>query len=191
MANHSDTRQVEEGDKSARPLSVPMLPSTIEPLPYFPNLHRCIYSVTASPVLTYLEIHYPAPRDSNDTILAAPVTLNLDVVAADLQVSRRTLCVNLSGLCTWWPTENARWNAARASREFLNPDHSRYGRWKCYSATGPKTWRPGTTIQLRRNFGHLCRLLKDAGIATLAVPVPALAIPVPKLAENGVSASAA
>src|SRR5271170_1221995 len=57
MANHNDTSQVEEGDKSARPSSVPMLPSTIEPLPYFPNLHRCIHGVTASLVLTYLEIH--------------------------------------------------------------------------------------------------------------------------------------
>src|SRR5271163_2928679 len=191
MANHNDTRQVGEGDKSARPSSVPMVPSTIEPLPYFPNLHRCIHGVTASLVLTYLEIHHPAPRDSNGTILTTPVTLNLDAVAADLQVSRRTLNVSLSVLCTWWPTEIARLRAARACREFLNPDHSRYGRWKFYSATGPKTWRPGTVIQLRRNFGHLSRLLQDAGIATLAVPVPTLAIPVPKLAENGVSASAA
>jgi hypothetical protein len=191
MANHNDTRQVGEGDKSARPSSVPMLPSTIEPLPYFPNLHRCIHSVTASLVLTYLEIYHPAPRDSNGTILTAPITLNLDAVAADLQVSRRTLCVCLSVLCTWWPTDMARLRAARCCREFVNPDHSRYGPLKFYSATGSKTWRPGTIIQLRRNFASLSMLLQDAGIATLAVPVPTIAIPVPKLAENGVSASAA
>jgi len=191
MADHNDTRQTGEGFNSARPSSVPMLPSTIEPLPYFPNLHRHIHGVTASMVLTYLEIHYPAPRDSNGTILTNCVTLNMDAVAADLQVSRRTLCVSLSVLCTWWPTERARLSAARACREFLNPDHSRYGRWKPYSATGPKTWRPGTIIQLRRNFGHLKMLLRDAGIATLAVPLPTIAIPVPQLAENGVSASAA
>jgi len=195
MANHYDTWQFKEGDKSARPSSVPMLPSTIEPLPYFPNLHRCIHGVTASLVLTYLEIHHPAPRDTSNQryqrVTSLPVTLNLDAVAADLQVSRRTLNVNLSVLCTWWPTEKARWLAARACREFLNPDHSRYGRWKFYSATGSKTWRPGTIIQLRRNFRHLNLLLRDAGIATLAVPVPTIAIPVPMLAENGISASAA
>ena len=177
--------------KSDRPLSVPMLPSTIEPLPYFPNLHRCIHGVTASLVLTYLEIHHPAPRDSNGTILTIPLTLSLDTVAADLQVSRRTLCVSLSVICTWWPTERARLRAACASREFLNRDHSRCGQWKFYSATGPKTWRQGTIIQLRRDFRHLSMLIQDAGIATLAVPVPAIAIPVPTLAENGVSASAA
>ena len=192
---HNDTTQVGEGDKSARPSSVPMLPSTIEPLPYFPNLHRCIHGGTASLLLTYLEIHHPAPRDTSNQryqrVTSLPVTLNLDAVAADLQVSRRTLCVSLSVLCTWWPTEMARLRAARACREFLNPDHTRYGRWKFYSATGSKTWRPGTIIQLRRNFASLTNLLRDAGIATLAVPVPTIAIPVPKLAENGVSASAA
>jgi hypothetical protein len=194
MANHNDTRQVGEGDKSARPSTVPMPPSTIEPLPYFPNLHRCIHGVTASLLLTYLEIHHPAPRDTSNQryqrVTSLPVTLNLDAVAADLQVSRRTLCVNLSVLCTWWPTEMARLRAARCCREFLNPDHTRYGRSKFYSATGSKTWRPGTIIQLRRNFKSLSMLLRDAGIAALAVPVPALAIPVPTLAENGVSASA-
>ena len=50
--------------------SVP--PSTIEPLPYFPNLKSQLRGVTASLVLTYLEIHHPAPRDSNGTILAGP-----------------------------------------------------------------------------------------------------------------------
>lgn len=119
------------------------------------------------------------------------MTLNLDSVAADLGVSRRTLCVNLSVLCAWWPTEEARGRAARAGREFLNPDHTRYGRWKFYSATGSKTWRPGTIIQLRRSFECLTKLLQDAGIATLAVPVPAVVLPVPAMAECSVSPSAA
>ena len=119
------------------------------------------------------------------------MTLDLDAVAADLQVSRRTLLVNLSILSAWWPTEEARSRAARSGRDFLNPDHSRYGHWKFYSATGSKTWRPGTIIQLRRNLACLSKLLQDAGIATLAVPVPAVALPVPAVAEFGVSASAA
>src|ERR1039458_4821355 len=184
-------RPICERNKSVRPSKAPLPPSTIEPLPYFPNLHRHIHSVTASLVLTYLEIHHPAPRDSNGTILAAPVTLDLDAVAADLQVSRRTLCVNLSVLCAWWPTEEARGRAARASREFLNPDHIRYGPWKYYSVTGSKTWRPGTIIQLRRNFAYLTWLLRQAGIATLTVPIPVIALPVPASTENGVSASTA
>ena len=191
MAIQFDTWPIRERNTPMGPLKAPMPPSTIGPLPYFPNLKGQLHGVTASLVLTYLEIHYPAPRDSNGTSLAAPVTLNLDAVAADLQVSCRTLLVNLSVLCAWWPTEEARCRAARADREFFNPDHTRYGQWKFYSATGSKTWRPGTNIRLRRNFAHLAKLLQDAGIATLSVPVPAIAFPVPKLAENGVSPSAA
>ena len=168
-----------------------MPPSAIEPLPYFPNLKGQLRGVTASLVLTYLEIHHPAPRDPNRAILTTPVTLNLDAVAADLQVSRRTLLVTLSVLCVWWPTEEGRCRAARASREFLNPDHIRYGPWKFYSATGSKTWRPGTIIQLRRNFAYLTWLLRQAGIATLAVPATTIAFPVPAMAESGVSASTA
>jgi len=104
-------------------------------------------------------------------------------------VSRRTLCVNLAILCTWWPTEEARGRAARADREFINPDHSRYGRWKYYSLAGPKSWRPGTVLQMRRNFGMIRNLLRDAGVTTLAVPVPALALPVPELPNSTISAS--
>jgi hypothetical protein len=191
MAIQFDTRPIRERNTPMGPLKAPMPPSTIGPLPYFPNLKGQLYGVTASLVLTYLEIHHPAPRDSNGTILTTPVTLNLDAVAGDLQVSRRTLLVTLSVLCAWWPTEEARSRATRAGREFINADHSQYGRIKFYSATGSKTWRPGTIIRVRRNFAYLTRLLQDAGIATLAVPVPAIAFPVPKLAENAVSASAA
>jgi hypothetical protein len=191
VANQYDTRPIGERNTPVQPTKVPMVRSTIEPLPYFPNLHRHIRGVTASLVLTYLEIHHPAPRGLNGAILTTAVTLNLDAVAADLQVSRRTLLVTLSVLCAWWLTEEAQCRAARASREFLNPDHARYGQWKFYSATGSKTWRPGTIIQLRRNFAHLTWLLQQAGIATLAVPVPAIAFPVPAPTESGVSASSA
>jgi hypothetical protein len=191
MANQNDTWQVGECDTPMRPPKVPMLRSTIEPLPYFPNLKGQLRGVTASLVLTYLETHHPAPRGPNGAILTTPVTLNLDAVAADLQVTRRTLLVTLSVLCAWWPTEEARCRAARASREFLNPDHIRYGPWKYYSVTGSKTWRPGTIIQLRRNFAYLTWLLRQAGIATLTVPIPVIALPVPASTENGVSASTA
>jgi hypothetical protein len=166
----------------------PVSPSRLPPLPYHPNLKRELQSVTAALVLTYLEIHHPAPRDPNDAILNTPVTLDLDAVATDLGVSRRTLCVSLSVLCAWWPEEEARSRGARAGREFLNPNHTRYGRIKPYSATGSKTWRPGTIIRLRRNFGQLKHLLQKAGIATLSVPVASIAIPVPTWAEYAISA---
>lgn len=191
MANQYDTGPIGERNTPMRPSKVPMPPSAIEPLPYFPNLKGQLRGVTASLVLTYLEIHHPAPRGPDGAILTTPVTLNLDAVAADLQVTRRTLLVNLSILCAWWPTEEGRCRAARASREFLNPDHIRYGPWKFYSATGSKTWRPGTIIQLRRNFAYLTWLLRQAGIATLTVSVPVVALPVPAMAESSVSASAA
>ena len=191
MAIQFDTRPIRERNTPMGPLNAPMPPSTIGPLPYFPNLKGQLYGVTASLVLTYLEIHHPAPRGPDGAILTTPVTLNLDAVAADLQVTRRTLLVNLSILCAWWPTEEGRCRAARASREFLNPDHIRYGPWKFYSATGSKTWRPGTIIQLRRNFAYLTWLLRQAGIATLTVSVPTVALPVPAMAESSVSASAA
>jgi hypothetical protein len=191
VANRCDTRPIGERDTPMRPAEVPMPRSAIEPLPYFPNLKRELRSVAAALLLTYLEIHHPAPRGPDDAILPTPVTLDLDAVAADLQVSRRTLLVNLSILCAWWPMEEARSRAARAGRDFLNPDHTRCGRWKFYSATGPKTWRPGTIIQLRRNFACLTKLLQDAGIATLAVPAPAVVLPVPAMAECCASASGA
>jgi hypothetical protein len=191
VANQYDTWLIGERNTPMRPSKVPMPPSAIEPLPYFPNLKGQLRSVTASLVLTYLEIHHPASRGLNGAILTTPVTLNLDAVTADLQVTRRTLLVNLSILCAWWPTEEGRCRAARASREFLNPDHIRYGPWKFYSATGSKTWRPGTIIQLRRNFAYLTWLLRRTGIDTLTVSVPTVALPVPAMAESSVSASAA
>jgi hypothetical protein len=189
----SQTDRPVEGERyTARyPCDYPASPSGLQPSIYYPNLKRELQSVTGSLLLTYLEIHHPTPRGPDGAILTTPVTLDLDAVAADLQVSRRTLCVNLSVLCAWWPTEEARGRAARAGREFLNPDHTRYGHWKFYSATGSKTWRPGTIIRLRRNFAHLTKLLQDAGIATLAVPVPPVALPVPAMAECCVSTSAA
>jgi len=189
---HGTDRPIEgEWYAPTHPRDYPVLPSGLPPLPYHPHLKRELRSVTAALVLTYLEIHHPAPRGPDGAILTTPVTLDLDAVAANLSVTSRTLLVNLSILCAWWPTEEARSRAARAGRDFLKPDHTRYGRWKFYSATGPKTWRPGTIIQLRRNFAHLSKLLQEAGIATLAVPVPAVALPVPAIAECCVSTSAA
>jgi hypothetical protein len=183
MDNRHDIRPFGEHNTPMRPSKAPMPRSTIEPLPYFPALCRVLSGVTISLVVSYLEIHHPSPEPDFQSFTGhqnPPIFLDCDRAALDLGVSRRTLHVSLCCLCTWWPSESERQRAARAGREFLNPDHSRYGRLKFYSATGSKTWRPGTIIRLRRNFGHLAKLLQNAGIATLAVPVPAIAIPLPK-----------
>ena len=101
----------------------PASSSGLAPLPYHPNLKRELQSVTGALLLAYLEIHHPAPRDPNGAILNTPVTLDLDAVAADLGVSRRTLCISLSILSAWWPTEEARGRAARSGLEFFNLSH--------------------------------------------------------------------
>jgi hypothetical protein len=192
MANQYDTRPFGEHNTPMRPSKAPMPRSTIEPLPYFPALCRLLSGVTISLVVCYLEIHHPAPEPDLQSFTGhqnPPIFLDCDQACEDLGVSRRTLHVSLCCLSTWWSSELERQRAARASREFLNPDHSRYGRLKFYSVTGSKTLRPGTVIQIRRNYGHLAKLLQDAGIATLAVPVPAIAIPFTKLADNAVLAS--
>lgn len=146
----------------------PASPSRLSSLPYFPMLCRALGGVTISLVVCYLEIHHPAPILESEAPTGrnnAPVYLDCDAVCANLGVSLRTLHISLCCISTWWGSEEERSRAARAGREFLNPNHSRYGRWKFYSATGSKTWRPGTIIQLRRNFAHLDNLMQNAGIA--------------------------
>src|SRR4051794_39547790 len=73
-------------------------PSSLPPLPYYPYLKQALRSVTASIVTTYLEIHHPAPPDpplSRLAVATQPVTLDLDAVAYDLAITRRTLYVSL------------------------------------------------------------------------------------------------
>ena len=139
--------------------------------------------MTASLLLTLSRNPPPRPaghfQSALPSVTSLPVTLDLDAVAADLQVSGRTLWSAFSVLCTWWPTEVARLAQPAPVVSFSTLDHSRYRRWKFYSATGSKTWRPGTIIQLDATSAHLSIYLRDAGIATLAVAVPAVAIPFP------------
>lgn len=133
--------------------------SQIDPIPYYPNLHRQLHSLNATLLLTYLEIHYPAPQDDPE----ASVTIDADTITRDLQTARRTLLVSLSILSVFWRGEEARARGARANREFLQPDHSRHGTTKPYSITGPKTWKlPGTAWTLRRNTLYLRHILQQA-----------------------------
>jgi hypothetical protein len=167
MANQIDRPMEGERYAPKYPRDYPAPPSSLPPVPYHPNLKRELRSVTAAVILTYLEIYYPAPQDASGAVLRAPVTLHLDRVSEDLQISRRTLFTALCVLAARWGSEEARGRAARAGREFLNPAHTRNGHWKFYSVTGAIGYVPSTIVQLRRNFPLLSAVLQKAGITSL------------------------
>jgi hypothetical protein len=96
------------------------------------------------------------------------VTLHLDQISEDLQISRRTLFTALCVLAARWGSEEACARAARAGREFLNPAHTINGQVKCYSVTGAIGYIPHTIVQLRRNFSLIAAMRQNAGITSLA-----------------------
>lgn len=174
------------------PRDYPASPAGQLVIPYYPNLKRALKSVTASILVSYLEFRHPPPPDSPQarlTVATPPVTLDLDAVAQDIGITRRTLYVSICILSTRWRTEEDRASAARANREFIEPRHHRYKSIKVYSTTGPSTYRPGTIIQLRRNRLVLDRLLQRAGFPRdpqrLAIPNTDLGrMPVSALSEH-------
>ena len=153
----------ENGKKSTRDHIYDRDPSKIDPIPYYPNLHRQLHSLSASILVAYLEIHHPPPQDANGQPTDGPVRLELDRASDDLQVSRRTLYVTLAILSVFWKTEEARARGARARREFIQPDHIRLPQAKLYSVTGSKSFWPGSIWGLRRNFPLLAYTLQQAG----------------------------
>jgi hypothetical protein len=160
--------------------------SDLPPLPYYPNLKLVLKSVTAALVLTYLEIHHPAPErppGARPSMSSLPITLSIDDAAAALCITRRTLYVSLSVLSARWKTEESRAGAARANREFRVPQHSVYDPNKPYSLTGSLTHDSGTTYQLRRNLPHITRLLAQAGFD------PAVTLTLPPILRNGAPAA--
>jgi hypothetical protein len=170
MANQTDRPMEGERYTPKYQRDYPVSPSGLLPLHFYPNLKRELRSVTGALLLTYLEIHYPAPQDASGAVLRAPVTLHLDQISEDLQISRRTLFTTLCVLAARWGSEEARGRAARAGREFLNPAHSTNGRVKCYSVTGAIGYIPHTIVQLRRNLPLISAMLQKAGITSLTQP---------------------
>jgi hypothetical protein len=168
MANQIDKPVEGERYSPKYPRDYPASPSGLLPLPYHPNLTRALRSGTAALVLTYLEIYCPTPQDSSDSFLRGSVTVHLDQISEDLQISRRTLFTTLCILAARWRSEEARGRAARAGREFLNSAHTRYGKTKVYSITGAVGYIPHTIVHLRRNFPLISYTLKTAGITSLA-----------------------
>ena len=161
-----------EGERYAPkyPRDYPALPSGLQPLPYYSNLKRELRSVTGALVLTYLEIYHPPSQDASGALLRAPVTLHLDQISEDLQISRRTLFTALCVLAARWGSEEARARAARAGREFLNPAHTINGKFKPYSVTGAIGYVPHTTVQLRRNFPLISAMLQNLSLIHISEP---------------------
>src|ERR1035437_3795756 len=85
--------------KNSKPLTD--IHSTIDPLPFLPNLARTLHGPTLSLVLTYLEIHHPAPESESgpySSLSSAPIMLDCDQACADLGISNRTLHIALNCL---------------------------------------------------------------------------------------------
>ena len=147
------------------------------PLPYYPTLARALGGPTISIVFVYLEIHHPAPApdlEATEGRKNPPVYVDCDAACEDLGVSRRTLHVALARLCAWWKSEEARSAAARSSREFFAPDHSRYGKIKPYSLVGSRYQLANQTFAIRRNLGKLRIILDNAGFQSTRKPNPVL-----------------
>ena len=144
-----------------------------EPIPYYATLAKVLHGPTLALVLTYLEIYHPAPQDSlhaNSSLSSTAIMIDCDVASAALGVCRRTLHIAFNCLGACWSNESDRGRAARAGREFLNPNHSLkptgHDPVKIYSFTGSKAWQTHRLIAMRRNQGKLLNVLQIAGLTT-------------------------
>lgn len=132
---------------------------------YCPRLNLHLKSVIACLLVSYLEIHHPAPEDASGRVSSLPVIIDLDQISRDLHFSRRTLRLNFCQIAVWVRSEAERSRAARAGREFLKPSHTRYGKIKLYSLVGRNSDSAGIRLQLRRNKPYLDSILEAAGIS--------------------------
>ena len=150
-------------------------PSTIEPIPYTPNLKRQLGSVFASILFTYLEIHHPAPQDEKPRISSLPVDIDMDTIARDLQVSRRTLQLSFPMLACWFSSERERVGAQSGGKEFFTLKHSQYPKYKPYSLVGSKAQHGRVVLQLRRNAALVAKLLDSCASPRFPSPQQAIA----------------
>jgi hypothetical protein len=151
-------------EKPVRPKS-----TLTQPIPYYPNLKNHVGGLTAAILMIYLESHYPAPQDpikrGFDRISSLPVRLDSERICTDLQFNRRTLVITLSEISRWFPSEAARARAHGASREFIEPRHTRYGTLKPYSIAGPKNFRAPIRFNLRRNIPLMQAYMKSTTVS--------------------------
>lgn len=131
-------------------------PSSIPPLPYFPNLRWALANNGAALVLVYLELYFPAPQDPK----SLPPVVSLARLRRDLRMYDRTLRRYLSCIATRYESPAARRAAVMCGREFIRVDR-RYGLGaiKCYSLT----FAGSGLYTLRRNDLRLQSVLQAAG----------------------------
>ena len=160
------------------------MPSS-DPIPYHAQLAKTLHGPTLALVLTYLEIHHPAPQDPESDphgLGNAPVVIDADAVCADLGISRRTLHVALNCLGACWSDEVARARAARSGREFLNESHSGtihgHDKIKIYSITGLKAYSQPRTLTIRRNPSKLSSITQINDINIPCKPFEVTGAPV-------------
>jgi hypothetical protein len=172
MDNQHHIDGLQEDTKMLPRVGYSLEPSTIDPLPYFPNIVRQVRGPTNAMVLTYLEMIHPCPQDANGAILDRPVTVDCDQACQDIQISRRTLHVALRCLGAWFLTEDQRQRAERVARAFINENHSLHGTVKFYSIVGPKEFfAAGIRLSIKRNQPHLQTLFRRAGLICLSTPI--------------------
>jgi len=137
------------------------------PIPYYASLCKVLGGATLALVVTYLEIHHPPPNDATRTPAgpsSAPVFVGCDQICEAIGVNRRTLHIALYRMCVWWRNEEARSAALRSGREFLNADHSKFGKVKPYSIVGSRQFTNPQTLTFRRNYGRINQILTQAHI---------------------------
>ena len=155
---------VSETEKPEKPNR---LPSTIGVVPYYPNLKLAFDRIASCLVFTYLEIHYPAPQDTQGRTSSLPVTVDVETVCRDLQTTRRTLALALFPISVLYRDEARRWSSARSAREFLHRSAKRHGVHKVYSVVAEQTFDTVTHFILRRNAPFLAATLAKCGISAL------------------------
>jgi hypothetical protein len=67
-------------------------------------------------------------------------------------------------LSTLYTSEASRWSAARAAREFIQPNHSRLGRFKPYSIVSANKLAHSHELVLRRNLPLIRTISQKAGM---------------------------
>ncbi|MDE2101020.1 MAG: hypothetical protein KGL39_27485 [Patescibacteria group bacterium] len=155
-------------DTASNTLPAPSV--TNGPIPYYPELKKLVPNVTSAILVAYFEMRFPAPQDALTRIASLPVTVPLDTVADALQISRRTLGQALCAICRVFPSEDRRSGAARVAREFLMPNHTRFGKIKLYSMICSGYITRVRTIILRRNLPMFRAHVEILGISSTYSP---------------------
>jgi hypothetical protein len=154
-------------------------------VPYYPALKLKLGAILPALVVTYLETTHPAPWDESAKLVSMPVSVDFDLMARNLAVSRRTLGLAYTQIGRWFPDELKRASARRSGREFLAHEHTRYRSVKWYSVVGAKRFCvPHRTIGLvtiRRNVPVVAQLLRECGLEDIATRKP---MRIPESASN-------